>query len=238
MKKLLVIVLMVGFSGMPSFSNSLKPFFDEADIFFKRYVEDGRVDYKAIKKNFHEIETLYAKVKNMPLSGKSENEKKAFYINAYNLCVIYQVSTYYPLKSVMDQSGFFDEIKHAVAGEEMTLNNLETKYLLMKYRDPRIHFALVCAAISCPELASFAYMPESLDFELTRRTELALNDDSFIRVRKDFVEISKIFEWYKDDFTGRGNTVLQFINTYRKIKLPTTSKIVYYEYDWSLNTLN
>jgi len=238
MKKLLVIFFIAVLSGIPSYGDNLNSFFGEADVFFKTYVKDGKVNYKSIKTNFHEIERLYLIVKEVDLTGLTENEVKAFYINAYNLCVIYQVSKYYPLKSAMDQSGFFDKVKHSVAGEEMTLNYLEIKYLLMKYRDPRIHFALACAAVSCPKLASFAYMPESLDSELRRRTELALNDGLFIRVGNGIVEISKIFEWYKDDFTSGSSTVLQFINSYRKTKIAATSKVTYYEYDWSLNELN
>jgi len=218
-------------------NNAIDSFFSEADSFFKSSVLNGSVNYAAIKKDFGKVESLYAQIGKMDLSGASATEKKAFYINAYNVIVIYQVTKYYPLKSPMDQSGFFDKVKHKVAGEDMTLNYLEIKKIIIPYRDARIHFALACAAKGCPKLANFAYTPDNLDQQLTTRSKLALNDPSFTKVNKaqKKVEISKIFDWYKKDFTQGGNSVLSFINQYRKDAIPTGFSISYYEYDWRLN---
>ena len=238
MKRYLSTVLFVMLVASGLHAGSLNDFFKQADSFFSAYVHDGKVAYKEIKANSSGIEGLYNTIGIMDLSNASANEKKAFYINAYNLIVIYQVARYYPLKSPLDQSGFFDRVKHTVAGESITLNHLEIKNLLFAYKDPRLHFALACAAQSCPPLASGAYTPDNVDAKLTDRTTRALNDNNWLVVKtgEGKVELSKIFDWYKKDFTMNGQKpVLEFINTYREQKIPAGYTISYYEYDWSLN---
>jgi hypothetical protein len=137
----------------------------------------------------------------------------------------------------MDLKGFFDKELHTVAGEKMTLNDLEMKKLLQPYKDARFHFALVCAARSCPLLPSFAFQPGKLDQQLTERATLALNNKEWIKVsaNQKKVELSKIFEWYKADFTTEGKTSLEWINQFRKEKIPNNFVVGYYEYDWALN---
>lgn len=229
-------VLLLSLASMAQ-SADLSGFFVKTDDFLKKYVKDGMVEYQAIKNNSSSINALYSEIGKMDLSGASEPEKKAFYINAYNLIVIYQVTKYYPLKSPLDQSGFFDKVKHSVAGESLTLNHLEIKKIILPYNDPRIHFVLACAAKSCPPLASFAFIPDKLDAQLEERTKLSINDGDWLKVdNKDKkAYISKIFEWYQKDFTKAGTSVLAFINRYRKTAIPDSYSIKYYEYDWGLN---
>ncbi|MEP2771363.1 MAG: DUF547 domain-containing protein [Fulvivirga sp.] len=216
---------------------SVSTFNAKTDKFFNRYVNNGMVAYKAIKSNLSEVAGLYAEIESMDLSSASDNEEKAFYINAYNVVVIYQVTKFYPLKSALDQSGFFDKVKHKVAGESLTLNHLEIKKLIIPYQDPRIHFVLACAAKSCPPLASFAYTADQIDKQLEARTMLAINDAGWMKVdaSENKVLVSKIFDWYKKDFTATGMSLLEFINKYRNKKIPNNYSVGYYEYDWSLN---
>lgn len=218
---------------------SLPEFFSEADDFLEKWVMKGDVNYAGVKKNFSQIESLYQQVGAMNLSEASKAEEKAFYINAYNLVVIYQVAKYYPLKSPMNKSGFFDQVDHTVAGKRMTLNELEIKQLVLPYGDPRIHFALACAAKSCPPLASFAYQPTKLDSQLEQRTKKSVNNAEFVRVdaATSQVSVSKIFDWYKKDFTQGGQTITEFLNKYRSSSIPASYRIGYYEYDWSLNDM-
>ena len=217
--------------------NTLPAFTTEADAFFKKFVVTGQVDYAAVKKEGKSIQHLSEKIGTMSLADASENSKKAFYINAYNLLVIQAVVKLYPLPTVMQKPGFFDKTLHLVAGENLTLNNLEKKKLLEPYRDARLHFVLVCAAVSCPPLANFAYTPDQLNTQLETRTKLALNNPAFIRVntQKQQVLVSKIFDWYQADFLKKYPTALAFINTYRQNKIPEKYQVVFYEYDWSLN---
>ena len=216
---------------------SLKTFTEEANTLLQTNVKNGKVDYAAIKKNDRQIDQLYQEVGKMSLKDASEDEKKAFYINAYNLITIYQVKENYPLKSPMDVEGFFDEKKHTVAGESLTLNALEKEKLIEPYHDSRVHFVLVCAAQSCPPLASTAYQADQLDKQLDEKTRQSFNNSQYIRIDKAAkkVEVSKIFDWYQDDFTRESSSVLAYINQYRNEPIPQDYTVDYYEYDWNLN---
>jgi hypothetical protein len=217
--------------------DQLSAFTNSSDSFLKKYVSNGSVAYTKMKQNIGEVEALYALIGEMNLSGVDVAMQKSFYINAYNIIVIYWVAKHYPLKSPLDNSGFFDKVKHKVAGEEITLNSLEIKKLLLPYKDARLHFALACAAKSCPPLASFAYTPVTLDKQLTERAMAALNNPGWLKINnaEKKVELSKIFEWYKKDFTADGKTELEWINQYRKEKIPATYAVGFYEYNWALN---
>jgi hypothetical protein len=237
MKKTVLMFSIIFLGGIVEAAD-LSGFFNKSEAFFKKYVHDGKVAYKSIKANNVEIQSLYTDIETMNLASADEKQKKAFYANAYNLIVIYQVAKYYPLKSPLDQSGFFDKVKHKVAREPMTLNFLEIKKLILTYKDPRIHFALACAAKSCPPLANFAFMPDIMDEQLTTRTKLALNNKDWLIVKpaEKKVLLSKIFDWYNKDFTMNGeNSVIDFVNKYRNTPIASNYTIGYYEYNWSLN---
>ncbi|MDH5474711.1 MAG: DUF547 domain-containing protein [Cyclobacteriaceae bacterium] len=238
MKKINVLIIVAAFT-IGNVEAEVVSFFNKTDVFVKKYVNNGNVNYKDVKRNFTEIESLYATIGAMNLDDSDEVSKKAFYLNAYNLIVIYQISKYYPLKSPMDQSGFFDRVKHKVAGESLTLNEIEIKKIILIYKDPRIHFALACGAVSCPELASFAYQPKILNEQLDARTKKAINDPKFIQLssKDNLVKISEIFKWYKRDFTGNGDTVLGFINQFRNSPIPSGYTQDYYQYNWNLNEM-
>lgn len=218
------------------FGFDFKSFTAENNAFLKKYVANGSVDYKRIIKNIQDIEKLYQQIEQADVKSLDSNSQKAFYINAYNLIVIYWVAKHYPLKSPLDNSGFFDKVKHKVAGEELTLNSVEIKKLLLIYKDARIHFALACAAKSCPPLASFAFTPAQIDSQLDERAKLSLNNPGWLKLdhQKKSIGLSKIFQWYEKDFTSEG-TVVEWINRFRKEKLSNSYSINYYEYDWSLN---
>ncbi len=239
MKSLLILITVCVSFGTLSVQaqNTPKAFIDAVQPFLQTHVENGRVGYVQLKKSGKGLADLYKQAGAVSLSGASDAEKKAFYINAYNIVVIHQVVQAFPLKSPLDKDGFFDKSKHRVAGQELTLNQLEKDKLLAAYSDARVHFVVVCAAISCPPLADFAYTPDKLDAQLDERTRLALNDPQFIRVNKGQkkVEVSKIFDWYKSDFNQSGKPLLTFINTYRREKIPTDYSVGFYEYNWTLN---
>ena len=217
--------------------SSINAFTEEADSFLSSRVSDGQVDYAGIKSDPSQVKQLYQQIGNMSLDGASDAEKKAFYINAYNIATIHQIIENYPVQSPNDVKGFFDQKKHTIAGEQLTLNELEKQKLLEPYQDPRIHFVLVCAAVSCPPLADFAYQAEQLDEQLDEKTRKALNSDTFIQVDQDQgkVELSKIFEWYQSDFTNKAESALAYVNQYRDEKIPEDYQVGYYTYNWALN---
>ena len=206
-------------------------FFNKTDAFLKKYVSDTKVDYNTISKNPSEIDEILKLIANYELT-KDENTNKAFLINAYNLLVIKGISVKFPVKSPLDITGFFDKTTYTIANKKATLNDIENKMLRAKYNDARLHFVLVCGANGCPPLLSEAYLPKNLDAKLNQQATKALNNPNFIKVVGDKVQLSQIFEWYKEDFK---NKEIEFINSFRENKLNPKSKFSYYPYDWSLN---
>jgi len=156
MKKLLVsVVLVILFGGYSIVQSNI---FDHSkfDVLLKSNVnETGLVNYNAFKDSKEFKEYLEA-VKSANIIDLSVEDKLAFYINAYNATVIKNVLDHLPIDSPMDVDGFFSKIKHTIAGQEITLDELEHKYAL-KIEPTLTHFGLVCAAISCPKLITKAY---------------------------------------------------------------------------------
>ena len=105
MKKVFTILLSLGL--LSAHGQSLDQFYKQVDSFLGKYTKSGSVSYDKINKSLQDAEPIYKRIGEMDLSNASDNEKIAFYINAYNMIVIYQVAKYYPLKSALDQSGFF-----------------------------------------------------------------------------------------------------------------------------------
>ena len=142
------------------------------------------------------------------------------------------------MNSPLDKKGFFDEKTYSLGGENVTLNTIENKLLREVFKDARFHFVLVCGAIGCPPLISKAYLPKTLDSQMTKQTKLAING-SFLKINtnKKRVEVSQIMEWYKGDFTMNGSTEIDFINTYRTEKISTDYKLSYFPYNWKTNSL-
>ena len=217
-------------------SNAQKfEFFEVADNFFMNNVDErGMVSYQSLAQAPQSLNELYHQVGKISLDGKSDSFKKALYINAYNICVIKSIVDSYPVDGPMKIDGFFDSQTHLVGGERLTLNQIEKEKNLKVYGDERIHFVLVCAAMSCPPLAQFAFKPEELDKQLESRTRVILNTD-FIKTSSNQVLLSRIFEWYKSDFEKGNNSLLDYINEYRNNKIHPSASIDFYEYDWNLN---
>ncbi len=238
MKSILLAVIVFLVSVSTGLSQDLSEFFSKADIFLKTNVKDGRVDYKAIKENPAELNTLVEMAKGISVSKENDAQYQAFWINGYNILVIKSIVENYPLNSPLDVSGFFDKKKFSIGGEHITLNEIENKLLRKNFpSEPRFHFVLVCAGLGCPPIIDEAYMPATLDKQLEEQTKLALNDPNFIRINNNKAKISQIFEWYKADFTQNGQSLIEFINQYRTDNLPEKTKVSYYNYDWTLNEM-
>ncbi|GAB4327841.1 MAG: DUF547 domain-containing protein [Flammeovirgaceae bacterium] len=207
------------------------------DDFLGKYVEEGGVKYKEIKKNPTELKSLVEMIANIKLESKATNEIKAFYINSYNILVIKGIIDAYPVGSPLDVLGFFDKKIYKVAGEDITLNHLEHEIIRKKYADARIHFVLVCAANGCPQIADFAYFPATLDQLLDLQAKKAINNPQFVKIgaKDKKVLLSEIFKWYKDDFTRESKTLLNYLNKYLNNPLSEEFTMDFYTYDWKLN---
>lgn len=232
------ILTLISFLALFSLETEAANFFDEAEEFFSEHVNSkGLVNYKAIKNKPENLNSLVAMIGVADLESMEGNEKKAFLINSYNILVIKGIINNYPTSSPLDIDGFFKKIEYKVGGEQLTLSDLENEVIMSEFPDSRLHFALVCAAKGCPPLKSDAYLPEKLENQLEASTEFAVNNKEFVSTTSfpALAKLSKIFEWYADDFKSEGGSVLGFINEYREEQIPKTHKMVYLDYDWSLN---
>jgi hypothetical protein len=211
-------------------------FFSKADVFLKANVSSGGVYYEKIKADPAPLDELVRMIAGMKVADLGANEQKAFYINAYNILVIKNVVNHYPIAKPTDVAGFFDAKSFTIAGKSMTLSDLENKVIRPTYKDPRTHFALVCAGKGCPPLLAGAYMPATLETQLQATATKALSG-SWIKVddTKKTVELNQILDWYKDDFLAVAPSLVAYVNKYRTTPIPATYKVSFYTYDWSLN---
>ncbi len=207
----------------------------------RKFVDDGKVDYAALKNNPHPLDsylTVAAKLDSDALNSLPRNEKIAFYINVYNALTLKVITDYYPVESIKAIPGVWDRIKFKVAGRELTLNQIEHDILRNEFKEPRIHFALVCASKGCPELASGPFSGKDLDAELDREARKFINDKAKVRLDRGnrTLYISSIFKWFNEDF----GDIIKFISKYlsedeAEFIEKTKPKIKYPNYDWSLN---
>ena len=229
----LIITLIFAFNLS---AQELDTFFSKTNTFLGSYVKTGKVDYKSILKDQSTLDELLKIAKDISVESSDTNNYQAFWINAYNIAVIKGIVDNYPIKSPLDNNGFFDKTKYNLGGKSITLNDIENKLLRANFNDARFHFVLVCGAIGCPPVIDIAYMPDTLDTQLEAQTKKALNS-SFLKVnkKKKKVEVSEIMKWYKEDFTINGTSEIDFINIYRTEKIPKNYKLSYFTYNWSLN---
>lgn len=207
------------------------------NIFLQKHVKNGLVNYSKISQQESELESLMKLMAEKNLSDLSKMEKKTFFINSYNLCVINQVISNWPVENPLHIDGFFKTTKFNIAGTLMTLDHLENEILRKQFPDARLHFVLVCGAKGCPPIANYAFKASSLNAQMNERTTFAMNKADFIRVdeEKQIVKISEIFYWFEGDFTRKYKSFLEFINQYRTEKIPVFYKVEKYLYDWSIN---
>jgi len=200
---------------------------------------DGNVDYKAFKADEEKLDTYISYLeKTKPEKSWSSNKQKAFWINAYNAYTIKLILGKYPLNSIMKIK---KKGKNAwnipfakVGGKVYTLDYIEHKLLRKKFPDPKIHVGVNCASGSCPKLSNVAFTEKNIDAELTKLMKVFINDASRNKLTKSKVQISKIFDWFKEDFT-MDSSVIGFINKYSDVKIDEKAKVSFLEYDWSLN---
>lgn len=242
MKNYLMITLIALFV-FTSKASKLDVFFEQTDVFLKKTVKNGLVNYAQVKAHKGELQKLIDEIEVMNVTKEANARNEAFYINAYNLIVIYNVTRHYPIEGPLKIDGFFDKKKHKIAGDFITLNDIENEKLRKVYKDPRLHFVLVCAAKGCPKITNFAYRPATLSKKLDQQTKKAVNDPNFIRVKTKSgkVLVSEIFKWYKVDFVKGDDfqPLISFLNKYRA-EGKTISKdltVGFYPYNWQLNDL-
>lgn len=211
--------------------------FVEWTSMLQKYVSyNGNVNYKAWKTN-HATLKKYLKT----ISGDgiqqdwSRKEKLAYWINIYNAYTVDLVLDYYPTKKGLAN---VDKAWHKkfinIAGRTYSLNEIENDIIRPRFNEPRIHFAVNCAAKSCPKLYNKAFNSKELYSQLERLTRQYIQNTIHNKMGKDHVQLSKIFEWYRVDFDNNGG-LLNFIKKYSKTTIEDNAKITFLEYNWTLN---
>ena len=115
-----------------------------------------------------------------------------------------------------------------------SFHKIEHKILRKQFGEARIHFAINCASFSCPDLLNGAFVPERLEEQLEARAKAFVNDSTKNIIRAERIQISRIFSWFKGDFTKNGS-LIAFLNRYSDTAIDKDAKITYLEYNWSLN---
>ena len=206
------------------------------DGLLKKYVSvDGIVNYKSLLNQRALLKQYLAQISAQhPSDEWGRDEKLTYWINTYNAFTIELILNNYPVKSIKDINKPWDQRIIAIQGKKYSLNDIEHKILRKEFNEPKIHFAIVCASVSCPQLRNEAYNPERLLAQLRDQARKFVNDPTRNNITSSSVQISKIFDWFKDDFTVDRN-LIQFLNIYSKVKIPPSTKIAYLEYNWGLN---
>jgi hypothetical protein len=234
---LLSFLLALGLAGTAAAQPaSLDAFYRQGDALLERHVDNGNVDYAALDQEPDTLKRLLRYIARQDLQDRSDPHAKALLINAYNLAVIDAVVRAYPIDSPMDVDGFFTTKRYRVAGQQRSLDGIEA-LLFDRFPDPRLHFALVCAAQSCPALPDSTYRGARLDRQLSRVTRQTLRAGRFVAPDPDAetVRLSKILKWYRSDFQGAASSLLAYVNRYRSDSIPTSYTITFRPYDWTLN---
>ncbi|MEE9587488.1 MAG: DUF547 domain-containing protein [Hyphomicrobiaceae bacterium] len=222
------------------------------DRLLKAYLISGpdglnQVDYKLFKNKGHAaLKTYLTALQAIDVTQLSRPEQFAFWANLYNAKTIDIVLTHYPVKSIrdIDISGLFADGPWGkkvvvVNGVELSLDDIEHKIMRPLFRDPRVHYAVNCASVGCPNLPRDAFTGRMLEDQLTKGAEAYINSRRGVSIMGREATVSKIYRWYGEDFGGDKAGILQHLRKYAQgplaAKLEAIEDIGDYAYDWSLN---
>ena len=220
------------------------------DRVLKQHVRNARVDYAGLKADRAGLDDYLRTCGAVPeaeFKRWPEARQIAFLINVYNAATLQLIVDHYPVRSIKRIGGWFKspwEVECVrLFGRTTTLDEVEHGMLRQNYDEPRIHFAIVCAAKGCPPLREEAYTGDRLNEQLAEqgRTFLRTRENNRVDPGTGTVHLSPIFKWFAGDFTREKESVLDFVTPYftaadQQILASTRNwKIRYTDYDWSLN---
>ncbi|PIR19733.1 MAG: hypothetical protein COV48_00340, partial [Elusimicrobia bacterium CG11_big_fil_rev_8_21_14_0_20_64_6] len=217
---------------------------ERLDSTLSAHVREGRVDYTGLRKNSADLDAWLAaaaKADEAAFKGRPREERLAFLINLYNAATLRLILDHYPIESIRRIGPVWDPNKAwklpvvKVFGRAVTLNTVEHEMIRPVFKDPRVHFALVCAAKGCPPLRSEAYDGARLNSQLDdqARTFLSQKAKNDASAAGETAYLSAIFKWYMEDFGGSKKSVLIFVKKWLPVEESWT--VDWTEYDWSLN---
>ena len=216
------------------------------DQLVKAHVKpSGLVDYKGFIKDKAKLEQYLKLISENAPDRKtwSKNQQLAYWINAYNAFTVKLIVDNYPTQSIRDlgpklKIPLIKDVWHykffKIGGVESSLDEIEHSILRKEFDEPRIHFAINCASVSCPPLLNEAFMAEKLESQLQKVAVAFINDPTRNKITPEKVQISAIFSWFQGDFTKKGS-LIDFLNQYAKVKIKSNAKVSHLDYNWNLN---
>ena len=200
----------------------------------KHVSSTGIVDYVGFKKDILALQSyLDLLANNLPKESSSKNATLAYWINAYNAFTVKLILDNYPIKSIKDIKNPWDQKFIILENRAYSLGEIEHK-ILRQMDEPRIHFAINCASYSCPNLLNEAYVESKIEKQLENSAATFINDETKNVITKDYIEISKIFNWFSGDFKN-GGSLIDFLNRYSSLKINAKAKVKFKDYNWNLN---
>jgi len=210
----------------------------------------NRVDYEGFRKSGNQALTAYLKkLESTDVAQLSRKEQFAFWANLYNAKTIDVILAHYPVKTIRDidispglfSNGPWGKKLVSVAGVKLSLDDIEHKILRPGFKDPRVHYAVNCASVGCPNLGLAAFSGATLDSQLTAAAQAYVNSPRGFAVSGGKIRASKIYKWFREDFGNSEAGVLKHALKYAKpdlaAKITSINDIRGYDYDWSLNGL-
>ena len=203
------------------------------DRLLQRHVSmAGGVDYRGMQNDEAALDAYLATLSaEAPQHDWSQAEALAYWINAYNAYTIKLILNNWPVESIRNIDAPWDQRWIELGSKTYSLNNIEHDIIRPQFKEPRIHFALVCAAKSCPPLPNRAFTAQNLNTMLDQRARQFINDEKFNVTQEAVVRVSPLFDWYGEDF----GDVKDYLNEYLTTDIPASKEITFLDYDWSLN---
>ncbi|MHA2097472.1 MAG: DUF547 domain-containing protein [Candidatus Kariarchaeaceae archaeon] len=206
------------------------------------YIKDGFVNYQQLMSDGW-LEKKILELESAETPDHQTFEEFSFWLDTYNLLTLHAVSNELNKNpnwkgnlSLWSKIKFFYLTKYTVAGKKISLYTLENKILRKRFKDPRLHFAINCASISCPVLPNKLFSDVMLDEYLEELTYQFINDQHSVILEGPIIRVNRIFKWYKKDFKNSGG-VISFIQKYWKGEpIPNDVIIKYLDYDWHINS--
>ncbi len=216
--------------------------YDVFDDILARNVRDGFVDYNGVaaEPRFDAFITRLGTLQ--PADLATAEARLAFFINAYNALALQGILNGRSPSSWWGRRSFFGKRAYRVLGETVSMEMLEHERLA-EFDEPRIHFAIVCASLSCPRLSSQSYRPETIDEQLHAAARRFINDPTRNRFdpERRIAYLSKIFSWYDEDFVTAGGSLQRYLARFvadariQDMLRRDEFDIRFVAYDWTLN---
>lgn len=194
----------------------------------------GTVNYSAWKQEEGQLDAYLSELESTNPASLGRNAKLAFWINAYNAYTVKLILKNYPLRSITDLGSPWDQKFITINGTTYSLNDIEHKILRGQLKEYRVHFAVNCASISCPPLLNKAYTAGNVQSLLDSQARKFINSTRYNSISGSELRLSKIFEWYREDFE-RSGTLVSYLNQYANSEIPASASVGFQDYNWNLN---